>query len=131
MAEYEGYARTNYFKVKDLTAFRAWAEPLDLEITTDVDDPDAIALLCNTEHGVWPTIDPEIHEEIDFELTLSGHLAPGQVAILMEVGHEKMCYVGGYATAINDEGERIDISLYDIYKIAQEKFGVNILSATY
>jgi hypothetical protein len=131
MAEYEGHARTNYFKVKDLAAFRAWTEPLDLEITTDVDDPDAVALLCNTEHGTWPDIDPETHEEIDFELTLSGHLAPGQVAVLMEVGHEKMCYVGGYATAINDEGKRIDINLCDIYKMAQEKFGVDISAAEY
>lgn len=132
MAEYEGYARTNYFKVKDLTAFRAWAEPLDLDFTTDVDDPDAIALLCNTEHGVWPETDPETFEEIpDFALALSGHLAPGQVAILMEVGHEKMRYVGGYATAINDKGKRIDISLYDIYKMAQEKFNVDISAAEY
>ena len=131
MAEYEGYARTNYFKVKDLTAFRAWAEPLDLDFTTDVDDPDAIALLSHTEHGVWPYKDAENEEIPDFALALSEHLAPGQVAVLMEVGHEKMCYVSGYATAINDEGERIDIALSDIYKMAKEKFNVDISAAEY
>ncbi len=131
MSEYTGYARSNYFKVKDMPAFRAWALPLDLEVTTDVDDPDALALLCNTEHGVWPYRDADDEEIPDFALALSEHLAPGQVAVLMEVGHEKMCYVGGYATAINDKGKRIDIALSDIYKMAKEKFGIDISAAEY
>ena len=131
MSDYTGYARSNYFKVKDLDAFRAWALPLDLDFTTDADDPDTVALICNTEHGEWPYKDAEDQEIPDFALALSEHLAPGQVAILMEIGHEKMRYVSGYATAINNRGQRIDIALSDIYKMAREQFGVDISAAEY
>lgn len=131
MSEHVGHARSNYFKVKDMTAFRAWIQSLDLDFTTDIDDPDAIALLSETEHGTWPYKNKEDEEIPDFALALSEHLAPGQVAVLMEVGHEKMCYLTGYATAINDKGKRIDIALSDIYKMAREKFGVDISAAEY
>ena len=46
----------------------------------------------------------------------------------MEIGHEKTCYLGGYAVAINSEGRQVSISLYDIYKLAQKKFGVDSVS---
>lgn len=126
------YARTNYFKVRNKRKFERWTRKLNLEIMDDVDNPGAVAL--NTlyrEHGTWPDLDPKTHKEIDFVAQLAGHLAPGQVAILMEIGFEKMCYLAGYATAVNDKGERIDIALYDIYKIAQEKFNVDISAAEY
>jgi hypothetical protein len=42
-------------------------------------------------------------------------LADDSVAVVMDVGHEKVVYVGGSATAINNRGERESISLEDIF----------------
>ena len=128
MANYEGVARSNYFQVLDVDAFRTWAKELDLEVIEDADEPNAVGLISHTDDGTWPACDPETMKDIDFGRLLAQHLAPGQIAILMEIGHERMCYLGGYAVAINSEGRQVSISLYDIYKLARKKFGVDNVS---
>ena len=128
MANYEGVARSNYFQVLDVDAFRTWAKELDLEVIEDADEPNAVGLISHTDDGTWPACNLETMEDIDFGRLLAQHLAPGQIAILMEIGHEKTCYLGGYAVAINSEGRQVSISLYDIYKLAQKKFGVDSVS---
>ena len=128
MANYEGVARSNYFQVLDVDAFRTWAKDLELEVIENTDEPDAVGLISHTDDGTWPACNLETMEDIDFGRLLAQHLAPGQIAILMEIGHEKTCYLGGYAVAINSEGRQVSISLYDIYKLAQKKFGVDSVS---
>ena len=128
MANYEGVARSNYFQVLDVNAFRTWAKDLELEVIEDADEPGAVGLISHTDDGTWPACNLETMEDIDFGRLLAQHLAPGQIAILMEIGHEKTCYLGGYAVAINSEGRQVSISLYDIYKLAQKKFGVDSVS---
>ncbi len=128
MANYEGVARSNYFQVLDVDAFRTWAKNLDLEVITDDDEPNAVGLISHTEDGTWPACDLETMEDIDFGRLLAQHLAPEQIAILMEIGHERMCYLGGYAVAINSEGREVSISLYDIYELARKKFRVDSVS---
>ena len=128
MANYEGVARSNYFQVLDVDAFRTWAKDLELAVIEDADEPGAVGLISHTDDGTWPACNLETMEDIDFGRLLAQHLAPGQIAILMEIGHEKTCYLGGYAVAINSEGRQVSISLYDIYKLAQKKFGVDSVS---
>ena len=43
----------------------------------------------------------------DFTEELSEHLADGWVAIIVEVGYEKMRYLHGYTEAFNNKGESI------------------------
>ena len=128
MANYEGVARSNYFQVLDVNAFRTWAKDLELEVIENTDEPGAVGLISHTDDGTWPACNLETMEDIDFGRLLAQHLAPGQIAILMEIGHERMCYLGGYAVAINSEGRQVSISLYDIYKLARKKFGVDSVS---
>jgi hypothetical protein len=94
MANWTGSARSNYFRVKD-------------------------------EHGGWPnwipaeTIDEE-DVEVDVAEIVAGHLAAGEVAILIEVGAEKLRYLTGIAVAVNDRNEQRCIDLEDIYEVAKE-----------
>jgi len=54
-----------------------------------------------------------------------------EIAVVMEAGAEKHCYVGGWAVAINSKGERAQVTLHDIYALAAKKFGVEPTAASY
>jgi hypothetical protein len=53
------------------------------------------------------------------------------VAVVMEVGSEKMRYLIGYAAAVDARGRRIQIALSDIYRRCQETFGIEPTLAEY
>jgi hypothetical protein len=56
----------------------------------------------------------------DFEIQLADQIADDHVAILMEVGNEKLRYLSGYAIALNNQGDSTVISLDEIYDRAKE-----------
>lgn len=122
MADYHATARSSYFKVKDEAAFRA-AMPAELEVVTQRPSAaDVFALICYSDHGTWPSevYDEKTDEstEIDVVDLVAEHLAPGWVAVFIEVGAEKMRYLGGVAIAINEHGDRAVVDLYSIYELA-------------
>lgn len=130
MANWHGTARSNYFHVKDDEAFEAWANSLSLDCFQDDEGRYAIAA-----QG-WPTsnYDDEEDEEYEVFLTmdLSTHLREGEVAVLMEVGNEKLRYLTGTAVAVNHKGEQVSVSLDSIYEKAALAFGNdNITLAEY
>jgi len=51
-------------------------------------------------------------------------LAENEMLIFQTVGHEKMRYLSGYAQAIHSSGETVEVSLDDIYKMAQIAFNL-------
>ena len=61
---------------------------------------------------------------------LATHLEEGWVAIIQEVGAEKLRYITGFAIAINSKGEIQDVNIGDIYKRA-EALGRNITRCEY
>ena len=138
MSNYQATASTNYFKVKDAEAFALDLEPIrqgsEIEI---VEKEDYFAILDNSGEG-FPAFywdgeeDDEVEVEIDWAGILSRHLTDNSVCIMMEIGHEKLCYVDGHAVAISSTGE-VRVSLNDIYNLAREEFGdeVEITDATY
>lgn len=135
MANWYGASRTNYFKVKDPAAFRAWAEGLGCRV---IENEGLYGLLDGEESdGMWPSSrvvdDPDVWEddEIDFAAELIEHLAIGSVAVLMTVGAEKHRYLTGCATAINSAGEVINLSIGNIYDLAEAKFGTKPTLAEY
>ena len=137
MANYYATARSNYFKVKDLEAFSAWCESVGgLQIIHGSEDKQGLVFLTVDEMdgGGWPTsrINPETEEpeDLDFLVELSKHLEPGWVAIIMEVGSEKLRYLNGWAAAVNPEGKTKEVSLDHIYKLAEE-MGPNVTRAEY
>lgn len=138
MANYYSSARTNYFRVKDVDAFNAWFKEFEKSGAEAVKDAreNTFAILFGQESGVPSSrqngddFDEIDFDEIDFMSELSEHLADDEVAILQESGAEKLRYIVGYAVAINNKGERREISIHGIYDLAKE-LGKNVTQAEY
>lgn len=118
MANYNACCRSNYFKVKDKEKFKTFLQQLDLEL---IQDAEVKQVGFMTQAGLPSSFyDEEKAEdvEINFIDKLSKHLADDEVAIVMEVGYEKMRYLNGYAVAVNSKGEKFEISLGHINNLA-------------
>lgn len=125
MSQYTGFARTNDFRVKDRAAFdKAIAESLaDIDVNDAAGegvDPALVYLICNEEGG-WPSWaigedadGNDIDIEVDIASLVGEHLAPDSVAILQEVGYEKMRYLVGYAIAVDCHGSQQTVSIDDM-----------------
>ena len=132
MANYYAASRTNTFQVKDVAAFKAWADRLGIRVHTREDgtgfmlDPGD-----GNDSGTFPSYDVEIDDEIDFADQLAGHLADGSVAVIVEAGAEKLRYVHGHAVAVNSQGKQVHVNLTDIYERAEKAFGCKVSRAEY
>ena len=142
MANYYSSCRSNYFRVSQPAKFIEWvhrtpylmyeektrsAEENDMVVMIYVEDPDG---------GGWPSWawDEENDEEYEIDITeeLSQFICDDDVAILFEVGAEKLRYLTGYATAVNSKGETLHVNICDIYDVVKSNWGLeNILSAEY
>mgnify|MGYP000564594834 CR=1 FL=1 len=135
MANYEATARSNYFTVKNLPAFTAWCSTLGIEVSPSSDQNAghvAMFFLDGIPSSSYNE-DTQDLEDLDFYGDLASHLIAGQVAVIMEIGHEKMRYLVGHAVAVNAAGERREITLNAIYALAQELApdGMDISCAEY
>ena len=131
MANYYSSARTNYFRVKDVDAFNKWIKQFSGLETIVHETEGTIGILFDGESGVpsFREVDGD-YEHLDFMEELALHLADNEVAILQEAGAEKLRYINGYAIAVNNKGERRQISIDNIYDLAKE-LGSNITKAEY
>lgn len=151
MAQYEATARSNYFRVRDRVAFHNALDEygvssLDVLEGTGGTREGAIRLI-ETGLGGWPSFnEDDVAARLDFEYSGDGdwvddagdrvtvpqehgslaslvgaHLAPGETAVLIEVGFEKARYLIGSAVAVDATGEQVVIDLDDIYDLALEK----------
>ena len=127
MANYTATARSNYFAVKDATAFEAWCKKRNLETWLGTDGNAARYAITPDDMSDtvgWPEDCDDDGDQIeDLCEALAGHLADGEVAVLYEIGHEKLRYLIGTATAVHASGKRIDINLSEIYTRALDAFG--------
>ncbi len=137
MANYYATARSNYFTVKNCSDFEAWCKNTALKFwNQSPNKPNVYAIAPNdsSDTGCWSSHEDE---EGDYGLhiynELAQHLAENEVAILQEVGHEKLRYLVGEAIAIHSSGESCTLSISDIYAAAQKAFGdtANITRAEY
>ena len=125
MANWYGSARSNYFRVKDANAFHEWTERRQLEVFKSDKEADVVAIYpSENSDGAWPTYDLEEDAEFDLATELAEHLVPGQVAVLLEVGAEKLRYLTGQAIAVNAEGGMVELTLSDIYRTAARAYRV-------
>ncbi len=113
MANYYGSCRTNYFRVKDEEAFKAWVEELPGVVA--VEEGGRFALLEEYGEG-WHEAGEKYDYDVDVIDDVIPHLAPGEVAVFQEVGAEKLRYLVGYSVAVNDKGEKLWVDIEDIYK---------------
>lgn len=121
MANYYAYARSNYFRVKDLPDFDAFCRKWDLAKT---EREERVGFLVNSEHGLNTGYyyDPETGEDVEanFEQELSSHLLDGEVAIVIQIGWEKLRYLTAWAWAVNHEGKLAACDISEIYERAKE-----------
>lgn len=137
MANYYASARTNYFAVTDLEAFKADIESKTSSVEVVSKEEDGltlVALLGNDDDGggfpfEYANEDGD-YVELDWAEIFKAHLEDGWVAIIMETGAEKLRYITGYAVAYNSKGETVEIALDEIYERAKS-IGTKITTATY
>ncbi len=132
MANYYETARTNYFRVKDEAAFRKFIDTVGgAEIYADQDGRFCVLF---TEEGV-PSCryndETEDYDALDFMDELAQHLADGSPAVLVAAGAEKLRYVCGYATAVNNTGKQVSVSIRSIYELAEKELGGEVTIAEY
>lgn len=121
MATYFAAARSNYFKVKDPAAFRAEADLYGLTVRDALQPSQKaqglVMVQPDGDEG-WPSSvwDDELGDAVEVDVTalLARHLVEGQVAVLEEVGFEKLRYLCGFAVAVNSRGETRTVHLGDI-----------------
>jgi len=136
MANWYGTSRSNYFSVKDETAFDAFVDAFNLEHWRNEDGLHAIAP-DEANDGFWPSQiwredeDVEDYVDIDFVEELAKHLANDTVAILMTAGAEKLRYVTGRAVAVKNDGSYVSVDIDDIYDLALLKWGIESTRAMY
>lgn len=144
MSNWNGNARTNAFRVKNLDAFKA-------ALSTAVGDgikledgklEGTVILLSNTDDGDFPRWqinhnegDPAF-DDVEFNVLrfIAEHLQEGEVAVAMCAGSERQRYVSGWAGAINHKSESVSIVLDDIYQLAVDKLSASpahLTAATY
>ena len=134
MANYYATARSNYFRVKDSIAFERWVNSIDgLGIFTKQGDGCTLYAIYDNGGDAcgWPSYNFEDDTEIDLTAELAAHLVDGEVAVLIEVGAEKLRYLVGHAVAVRSDGEVICLNLYSIYQMVEDQWGVTPTEATY
>lgn len=136
MANYVATARSNYFKVKDPEAFKAWVKgcPADMGFISGDDDTFAV-YSDDPDSGSWPNYrwneETEDYEEFDLFAEIAEFLAEGEIAVFMEVGAEKLRYCNGYAVAVHSSGEYETLNLDRIYDFAEQRWGKRPTVAEY
>ena len=121
MANYYGTARTNYFKVKDLEAFKTAISALSSELEL-VEAESGVAVLSNGESG-WPYLQGPDDDELSIREVITPHLQPGSIVVLMESGAENLRYVNGVAVEFDHTGKSVSVNLEEIYSKAARAFG--------
>jgi hypothetical protein len=124
MSHYVAVARSNYFNVRDVDALvDALPDCIEL-VKGDRPATRGLVALLSRGDGGWPTSiydeDSDEDVEIDVARIVAAHLVDGSVAILEEVGFEKLRYLVGYATAVNAAGETRTVSLTDLEELAKQ-----------
>lgn len=131
MADYISTGRSNYFRVKEVDAFKAlcnlWSVEFIDKKPVEGGQPDDILVgfLANSGLSLYRSTDEPANEdnvlEYDFDAflqELAAHLMEEEVAVMMESGYEGMRYVSGFAIAVNSKGEKEAVYTEDIYEKA-------------
>lgn len=119
MANYIASARSNYFQVKDIEAFK---EGLAADITVNVKDKDN-NIVCmyveNFDGTGWPVAiyDEEKEEDVMWDIAqyVSQHLTDNQWCVIQEIGAENLRYLVGYSKAFNNKGDCVIVDINDVY----------------
>lgn len=130
MANYYESSRSNYFKVKDLEAFKEDMDKfggIEIVLGSENDPHRAgrVCLLGTDEYFPSECYDDNGDEipDMTIEKVIAKHLTEDSVFIAMGAGAEKLRYISGWAYAVDCTGELVSISIDNIYELAKAKFG--------
>ncbi len=121
-----GRFRSNYFAVKDRTAFEQWCQHNGLQLIVHESHVDLVGFLnSENEAGIPFTIVEEREGkkqeiDIDFMGELGTFLADDHVAVVIEIASEGYRYLTGGAHAINSKGEHRSTDVTDIMARAKQ-----------
>jgi hypothetical protein len=126
MATYHGVGRSNYFAVKDVAALEDALSGSGITVECEPGRGDEVVVLINDcgDSGDWHFWSESSDDDVYVPDLLAEHLLPGEVAVCVHVGNEKMRYLGGYAVATHADGRQVAVHLNDIYDLAAAEFGV-------
>jgi hypothetical protein len=131
MSDWNGMARSNYFRVKDKEEFAAWIKSLGLNL---IEKDDRVGFYADEGPGLpssivydeddmtpdeflaWEAKGKPEDEDVDVLKALAGFLAPNSCAVVVEAGSQKARYVSGWSAAVTDAGVIANIHIADIYK---------------
>lgn len=116
-------ARSNYFRVKDKRRFMQAMKALPGIVTHQNREGAFMLVTLDDWNGCWPTTRTDLAGNtlaVDVADTVARHLKPGQIALLMNAGHEQMIRVGGDAVAVYPGGGHGPVSPADIRAIVQQ-----------
>ena len=99
--------RSNYFAVQDAQAFFEFCDRWDLEAIQNSED--LHGFLC---------VEEMLFEEDEILDEIADLIAVDNVAVVMQVNHDKMRWLDGTAWAVNSRHERRTVDLRDIYALA-------------
>lgn len=132
MANFIGFGRSNFVKVKDEEKFKTfcaeWSSWFKLAEKTE-NGKKVFALISVHEQGDYPEYTPD-DEYINFLGIISEHLVEeeGNIFVWMQAGSEAERYASGFAEAVDHTGKNFGFSLMDIYKQCESEFGVEPMS---
>jgi hypothetical protein len=132
MANYIATVRSNYFAVKDPDAWDEFCDKYEFENIMTWNSERQINLYgfmfdaggTGLPTHFWDEKEEE-YIELDFVADLAQHLEEDEVAIVIEIGREKLRFLGGFAIAVNAKGEQRQVELGEIYLLAEE-LGKNV-----
>jgi hypothetical protein len=107
MTNFHGNVRSNYFKVKDVEAFKAAMHP-DIQVSEQRGDG-CISLLSSGELG-W------LYRDWNPFKAIAPHLDDDEWCVLQSVGGAMPSYLIGHAFAFDATGQAIELGIDDIYK---------------
>lgn len=122
MANYISFSRSSYFKVKNEDDFKKFCDKWGVELISKEFNKETLYGFLGKDEGGIPAFyyDQKTDEWIDdqdgFIKDLSELLHPDWVAVIQEIGYEKMRYLVGYSLMIDSEGNTTVVNIDDIYK---------------
>lgn len=132
MANYYATARTNYVRFKDEAALRealALADKFNVSYYHDQPQEPLCAMFYGDDGG-FCFYDPDTDDDGDW-YEIAKLMADDQVLVVLEAGAEKLRYISAHASAWNNKGECVGLSLNEIYDRAEEAWGISPTPAEY
>lgn len=135
MANYSPAWKSGEFGVKDEERFLQWVQSFGGEVGFDREVKESQVSFTlqqgdTSESGIpCMRYNPDTYKwvDCDFAKELASHLAEDSIAVLQEVGAEKLRYLVGYAVAVRSDGEILQISIEDIYREIHEEWGFSLI----